>query len=411
MDGDGRGSSAASEQATSGSDPVDDSNPLSRRLVSLYLLTALFSLGYGGIYTLLADIRDRFGFSDAGVGLIAFAGFATGFISQVFLSRFADRGHTARMMRIGIALAAVGMASMIVTGPLWQWIGARLVIGLGTGMVTPSIRRLVIAHDPRHVGRNLGRQTAFDVTGFVLGPVIAAIAAQLFGLRAPFAILAVLYALALLVVGRLVVDTGAAGTTKRAVRDLVRLPAVQSALAAAIAFYLTIGMFESLWSVLLRDLGAATWLIGATLSIFTIPMIVFAPRGGALAQRRGPAVVITISITIAALCTAAYGFAPLWLVIVISGVHAISDGFTMPANQVAVAISSPPDQLATGQGLLGATGLAVAAFAAIAGSWAYDSFARPVVFVGTGVLMMVFVVISRWRWQIGRRGAIDHPTA
>ena len=384
-------------------------SPLSRRLVSLYLMTALFSLGYGGIYTLLADIRDRFGFSDAGVGLIAFAGFATGFTSQVFLSRYADRGHTMRMMRIGIALATLGMAAMAVTGPLWQWIGARLVIGLGTGMVTPAIRRLVIAHDPRDVGRNLGRQTAFDVAGFVLGPVIAAIAAQALGLRAPFAILAVLYAVALLSVGRLAIDAGEATTSSRAVRDLIRRPSVQSALAAAIAFYLTIGMFESLWSVLLRDLGAATWLIGATLSIFTIPMIIFAPRGGALAQRRGPATVITVSITVAAVCTAIYGFAPLWLAIVVSGVHAISDGFTMPSNQVAVAIASPPDQLATGQGLLGATGLAVAAIASLAGSWVYDSMGRPQVFVGTAALMLVFVALARWRWHVGRREAIAHP--
>lgn len=403
MDGTGE------REAADAAETDDAPNRLSRRLVSLYLLTALFSLGYGGIYTLLADIRDRFGFSDAGVGLIAFAGFATGFTSQVFLSRFADRGHTMRMMRIGIALAALGMASMTVSGPLWQWVGARLVIGLGTGMVTPSIRRLVIAHDPRQVGRNLGRQTAFDVTGFVLGPALAAVLAQVLGLRAPFAVLGAIYALALVFVGRIAVDTGAVGSTRHAVRDLVRRPAVQSALAAAIAFYLTIGMFESLWSVLLRDLGAQTWLIGATLSIFTIPMIIFAPRGGALAQRRGPTVVITVSITVAALCTASYGFAPLWLAIVVSGVHAISDGFTMPSNQVAVAVASPPDQLATGQGLLGATGLAVAAFAAIIGSWVYDSYGREVVFTGTGALMLVFVAIARWRWHVGRSEAIAHP--
>ena len=59
----------------------------------LFLLTGIMSLGYGSVFTLLADIRDRFGFDDASVGLIAFAGFATGFASQVFLARYADRGH------------------------------------------------------------------------------------------------------------------------------------------------------------------------------------------------------------------------------------------------------------------------------------------------------------------------------
>ena len=71
------------------------------------------SLGYGGIFTLLADIRDRFGFSDSDVGLIAFAGFATGFTSQVVLARYADRGHTALMLRAGVAAAAFGMLAMV----------------------------------------------------------------------------------------------------------------------------------------------------------------------------------------------------------------------------------------------------------------------------------------------------------
>ncbi len=86
---------------TRGVDVTDTDAPAStagaarRPLYVLFLLTALMSLGYGGIFTLLADIRDRFGFSDADVGLIAFAGFATGFTSQVVLARYADRGHTA----------------------------------------------------------------------------------------------------------------------------------------------------------------------------------------------------------------------------------------------------------------------------------------------------------------------------
>jgi DHA1 family multidrug resistance protein-like MFS transporter len=178
---------------------------------------------------------------------------------------------------------------------------------------------------------------------------------------------------------------------------------MQSALCAAIAFYLTIGMFEALWSILLRDLGAETWLIGVTLSVFTIPMILFAPKGGALAQRRGPIKVVSISILIAAACTAAYGFGPLWVLIAVSAVHATADAFTMPSNQVAVAISSPPEQVATGQGLLGATGLAVAGLAALGGAAVYEAFGREAIFSGTGVAMVAFLLLARWRWSVHER--------
>ena len=63
---------------------------------------------------------------------------------------------------------------------------------------------------------------------------------------------------------------------------------MQATLAIAVAFYVTVGMFEAIWAVLLRDHGAETWLIGLTLSLFTVPMIFLAPIGGRTAQRRGP---------------------------------------------------------------------------------------------------------------------------
>lgn len=376
-------------------------HPLTRAMVLLFLLTALMSLGYGSVFTLLADIRDKYGFSDGQVGLIAFAGLFTGVLSQLFLARFSDRGYAVLMMRVGIAFAAFGMLWMSFSSALWQWIAARLLLGLGSGMVGPAIRRIIITRDPQRVGANLGRQTAFDVAGFVLGPALAAGLAQAFGLRAPFIVLTVAYVAAIFLVGRVTTarDAAAAEPSPSGRSSLLRLPAMQSALFSAIAFYLTIGMFEALWSILLRDQGAATWLIGLTLSLFTVPMIIFAPKGGAMAQRRGPIVIVSFSITAAALATFAYGFAPLWLLIAISGIHAVADAFTMPANQVAVAMSSPPDQFAAGQGLLGATGLAIAAVSALVGAAVYDAFGRGAIFSGTAVLMMVCLAIARWRWR------------
>lgn len=376
-------------------------HPLTRAMVLLFLLTALMSLGYGSVFTLLADIRDKYGFSDGQVGLIAFAGLFTGVLSQLFLARFSDRGYAVLMMRVGIAFAAFGMLWMSFSSALWHWIAARLLLGLGSGMVGPAIRRIIITRDPQRVGANLGRQTAFDVAGFVLGPALAAGLAQAFGLRAPFIVLTVAYVAAIFLVGRVTTarDAAAAEPSPSGRSSLLRLPAMQSALFSAIAFYLTIGMFEALWSILLRDQGAATWLIGLTLSLFTVPMIIFAPKGGAMAQRRGPIVIVSFSITAAALATFAYGFAPLWLLIAISGIHAVADAFTMPANQVAVAMSSPPDQFAAGQGLLGATGLAIAAVSALVGAAVYDAFGRSAIFSGTAVLMIVCLAIARWRWR------------
>jgi MFS family permease len=368
-----------------------------RNLTPVFLLTAAMSLGYGSVYTLLAEIRDEFGFSDGQVGLIAFAGLGMGFVAQVFLARFADRGYAVVMVRLGIAVAALGMAWTVVADELWQWVGARVLLGLGSGTVGPAVRRVVIARDPENVGANLGRQASFDVGGFVIGPLLAAGLAELFGLRAPFGVLAVAYLCLLVAVWRLDLRAGVEARSPRVVRNLLALPTMQAALCASIAFYLTIGMFEALWSLLLEDLGATTLLVGITLSLFTVPMVVLAPRGGRTAQQRGPMRVVTVSIFVAALCTLGYGFAPLWLVLAISIPHAVADSFTMPGNQVAVALSTPPEQIAAGQGLLGAVGLAVAGLTALIGSQVYDAAGRATVFAGTAVLMFGCLVLARVR--------------
>src|SRR6476661_4439539 len=67
------------------------------------------SLGYGSIYTLLADLRDRYGFSEAQLGVIVAAGFLAGFVTQLALARLADRGYAPLLVRGGIVLAMGAM--------------------------------------------------------------------------------------------------------------------------------------------------------------------------------------------------------------------------------------------------------------------------------------------------------------
>ena len=184
-------------------------------------------------------------------------------------------------------------------------------------------------------------------------------------------------------------------------------PAIQATLAASVAFYLTVGMFEAIWAVLLRDHGAETWLIGLTLSLFTLPMIFLAPIGGREAQSRGPLRVVGVSLTVATVCTFSYGVLPsLWMLLGVSLVHAVADSFTMPSNQVAAALGSPPEHLSAAQGLLGATGLAAAGLTGLAAGFVYEEAGRFAVCTGTAALMVVFLVIAL---TLGRRDLADTP--
>ena len=352
------------------------------------------SIGYGSIYTLLAEIRDELGFSESQLGWVVGVGFFAGFVTQIGLARFADRGYSAVMVRTGVILAAIGMLNLIVADQLWQFIVSRAVLGFGSGMVGPAIRRIVISHDPTNIGENLGRQGAFDIGGFVIGPLLAAAGKELFNFRAPFVIMAAMYGAVLLLAITLDLDASPAPAQKRVLRGLLEQRSIRAALCASIAFYITIGMYEAVWALLLKDLGASTWLVGLTLSLFTVPMIFLAPFGGRTAQRLGPLRVASGTILIATLCTTSYGFVPLWIALFISLAHAVADSFTMPANQVAVAIASPPEHIASGQGLLGAVGVAVAGIVGVASGAAYDSFGRETLFAGTGAAMAVFLVLA-----------------
>lgn len=380
----------------------------SEGLIPYCVVAGGMSLGYGSIYTLLADLRDRYGFSEAQLGYIVAAGFLAGFVTQLALARLADRGHAPLLVRGGILLAMGAMIGSAVATEFWAFLVARLLLGLGSGAVGPAIRRIVITREPEAVGANLGRLAAFDVAGFMLGPLVAAVVAELLGIRAPFAFLAAVFVGVLVLAVRLDLTAGVASEhAGRALRSLLVRPAIQATLAASIAFYLTVGMFEAIWAVLLRDHGAETWLIGLTLSMFTLPMIFLAPIGGRTAQARGPVRVVAVSLSVATICTFSYGVLPsLWMLLAVSLVHAIADSFTMPSNQVAAALGSPPEHLSAAQGLLGATGLAAAGLTGLVAGFVYEEVGRIAVCTGTALLMVVFLAITI---TVGRRELAGTP--
>jgi len=210
---------------------------------------------------------------------------------------------------------------------------------------------------------------------------------------------------------RLDLSGGPVNEDRRVLRDLLALGPMRSALAMSVAFYLTVGMFEAIWAVLLHDRGAETWLIGLTLSLFTVPMIFLAPIGGRTAQRRGPLRVVTVSLSVAALCTFSYGVLPaLWMLLAVSAIHAVADSFTMPGNQVAAAMASPPERASSAQGLLGATGLATAGLAGLATGVLYQVGGRFAVCTATAGLMCVFVLAARpLGWERRPRASAGAP--
>ena len=80
----------------------------------LYALSAILMSGYAAVFTLLAEMRASFSFSETAIGAIAGSAFLAGFLAQLLLSRRADLGQGGLMMRFGLVASIVGAAWMCV---------------------------------------------------------------------------------------------------------------------------------------------------------------------------------------------------------------------------------------------------------------------------------------------------------
>jgi MFS family permease len=372
---------------------------LERRLIPLFLTTFVMTTGYGSIYTLLAVIRKQYALSEAGIGLIGSAGFLAGFLAQVVLSRFADRGHTRRLLQIGLLCAVAGNLGMVLATSLLEFVASRALLGLGAGAFAPAVRRLVITLDPARAGERLGLMASFDMAGFITGPVVASLLYQATGLRATFVALALALVALLVPVMRTPIDDRRPDSDHdRPLSALLGLPAIRGVLLCSLAFYITVGIFEAIWAVFLDDRGASQLYIGATLTLFSLPMLVIPPFAGRLGQERGPLRIAAVSIGFAIPCMLLYGWLTgLTALAVLVFVHACADAVTMPTLQVAVARSSPPELLASGQGLIGAAGQLTAALTALATGWVYGAWGAPTLFVGGAMLMAGLLLVGLWQ--------------
>lgn len=388
-----RGGRSGSLRGPVGSATVNQSN----QLRALSLLSAVLMVAYAVVFTLLAAIRDAHGFSDGAIGLIAGSAFAAGFVAQLALAPLADRGHGGLLLRVGLAVAIAGMAWMVVAEALWEWLAARSLLGFGAGAVRPAVRRYVMVIDPARAGRSLGALAAWETAGFLVGPVLASLLVAEFPLGTPFACVALLIAAFTPLLWGATIPA-AERPTANAMATLVRRASMQSALALGTAFYVAIGVFEAVWAIYMADRGASQMFIGVTMSLFTLPMIVVAPWAGGLAQRRNVLSVVTLTMSVAAACMLAYGgLDSIWWLLIPVAIHATVDAVSMPAVQLAVGYASGEGALAAGQGLYGATGMAVATVASLVSGAVYEYSGALGIWGAAAAIMAVCIGLAQWR--------------
>lgn len=381
-----------------------------RTVVLLQLVTALGAMAYGTMFTVLDDFRDSFGISESRLGIIVSSGFFMSFFAQIFIASLADRGHAKRMIVVGMCLEITGNLLMAFGHAFPVLLAGRLVLGLGGGVIGPAARRIIILSDPDNMGANLGRVLSSDVAGFALGPVLSAVTVGAFGIGAPFLIISSFVAVLSLGVSRIriaEVDRGHA-PPQRLAFDLLALRPVLGAVVMGLALFLMIGTFDSLWTIVMADLGAPSWIASVGISVFALPMVVLGPTGGRMTQRLGPFRTSSVGLTLGAVFITCYGVLSVPVLMLAIGVcHGIVDGLTVTGGSAAIGMVAPAHRLASAQGLMGGVQTLTGGLAAVAAGTSYEAFGRTPTFLATAVLMVVLVWTGAWlardSWSI--RGA------
>jgi MFS family permease len=368
---------------------------------TLYLLqatTALGGMGYGVMFTVLDDFRDKYGITEAQLGIIVGVGFITGFLSQILFAPLADKGHAKKLVMTGIAIEIVGTLFMAFGQAFLPLIIGRLLAGFGVGISEPALRRILILSDPERMGQNLGLIVSASVAGFTAGPIVSALTADTLGIAAPFLLVAVL--LVVVAFGLFNLQFQEANIedapTQRLAFDMLRIRPLAGAIVIGLALFAMIGTFDAVWSVMMDDMNAPTWVANVGISLFAFPMIFLAPRGGRLTQKFGPFKASMMGLSIGAICLVMYG--TLWSpypMLAIGIIHGVVDGLTVTGGSAAVALVAPRERLASAQGLFGGLQTLMGGIAAVIAGTAYGMIGRAT-FIWCAVAMLLFIAIGSW---------------
>jgi MFS family permease len=164
-------------------------------LFVLFGLNAVDELDRAAFGVLLPDIRDHFGLSDAGaLRLVALTTIAV-LLIEIPLSFYCDRRNRVRIATVGAAIWAVfsfGTGVAIAVGSLGLLIAARIGAGGGRAVVTPTHSSLLSDYyEPTARVKVFSVHRQANSVGLVLGPLLAGVLAQAFGLQWPFYVFAI----------------------------------------------------------------------------------------------------------------------------------------------------------------------------------------------------------------------------
>ena len=345
------------------------------------------------IFAVLGDLQDTYHFADSGLGLIAGAGFLTGLLVQLFIAPFADRGHSKRLIIIGLVLAGVGSLMFSTGTTLFQFVIARAVVGSSFGFVFPAVRALAANLDPNRSGERMGKVVSVELIGFVCGPLLGGILIDPIGLSATFFVFGlVAFVTVVIVAPRTFPALVQTGESQKLSIELLRHPRMVVAVLVVMAIQLPIGVYDALWDRYLTDLGGSNIMVGFSFALYSVPFMLLSSAGGRIADRGEPQRIALWSMIVVAPFVFFYGFFDiLWIVVGLNIFEGVAQAIAYPATVAAVAKAAPIGRASAAQGLSGSAGLVGAMIMAFTMPSVYGHYGPTVTF---GVVFVLMVALT-----------------
>ena len=353
-------------------------------------------VGFGAMLPVLPLYVVEQRVDDATLGIIVAAWPGARLVAEPFFGWLAD--HTSRrpLMLAGMVVMAAALLLPLVFRSAPELVLLRLLGGLGAGMYDPAARGyLVDATREGERGQVFGLYQAAAMGGIVAGPAIAALGAAVWsGYTFPFAFAAVMCVLAAIYLAvalmpisvrpgeprsperapiRQVSLTGYAADSSVAAERWAARPEpgnqplpplrtllnrwVGAALVMNFGLYLAVGVYDVVWSLYMRSLGASVAWIGVTFALFGLPILVLAPIAGRIVDRIGGLPFAVFGGAGIALAGFVYTLAQDPVFPVVVGVfEATAVAFLGPALFAILAAGSPRGRSSTTQGFFGSAG-------------------------------------------------------
>jgi predicted MFS family arabinose efflux permease len=159
--------------------------PASRARLGVIFLTVFIDLaGFGLIIPILPFYAEHFGASAFGFGALVGVFSLAQFVSTVLLGGLSDRLGRRPVLLASILVGALGY-TLFALAPSYAWLFvARAIAGFAGGNLSVAHAYIADVTSPAERSRGMGLVGAAFGLGFIVGPAMGAIAADIGGLRA-----------------------------------------------------------------------------------------------------------------------------------------------------------------------------------------------------------------------------------